>query len=215
VSRRFWPRHSHSGPGANRVHPGVLFYTMDCARDPGRRGWCQQGNRHLFIRDGRDRGKSRDIGLTNNLINQYQVFSEAAPFTDSTPTSVVAKVLLGARPERPNNPMMTDELWDLTRRCLEEDPRRRPEIVDVVSYLRAAMVTQKGRVCVADVKMDDMTGGRPGPWGLLSPFVASSEAKSMKGTRYSGYFYLLWRPFKPRKSSPQSGHPSDKSKESR
>ncbi|KAF9643599.1 kinase-like protein [Thelephora ganbajun] len=72
-----------------------------------------------------------------------EVSSGAAPFTDSTPTSIVAKVLSGEQPEQPNHPIMTDRLWALTQECLEENPRQRPEIKDVVCHLREALAIRQ------------------------------------------------------------------------
>jgi len=56
------------------------------------------------------------------------------------------KVLKGGRPERPENPMFTDGLWDMIQCCLEEDPRRRPEITEVTCYLRRVLAVRQDRV---------------------------------------------------------------------
>ena len=77
------------------------------------------------------------------VVHQYKVFSGAAPFADSTPTSVTARVLLGERPERPKVPNLTNGLWDLIQRCLGENPRGRPEITEVVRELRRAIFARE------------------------------------------------------------------------
>ena len=65
--------------------------------------------------------------------------------------------MMGERPERPKDKTLTDELWNLTQRCLEENPQRRPEITEVVSYLRILTGWQD----CADVSIvDDMAQER-------------------------------------------------------
>ena len=46
----------------------------------------------------------------------------------------------GARPPRPSHPDLTDDLWELTERCWDADPRRRPEISAVLKTLRGLLV---------------------------------------------------------------------------
>ena len=55
----------------------------------------------------------------------------------------MAKVLLGERPERPNNLTLTNELWALAQQCLNGDPRRRPEIAEVVCCLQRALAVRR------------------------------------------------------------------------
>lgn len=64
---------------------------------------------------------------------------------------MVVKVLSGERPERPKDQIITQELWTLTQRCLEENPRRRPEIGEVIFRLRRVMATGKDRLCGSKV----------------------------------------------------------------
>ena len=46
----------------------------------------------------------------------------------------------GARPPRPTHPDLTDELWALTERCWDADPRKRPRISAVLKNLRGLLV---------------------------------------------------------------------------
>jgi len=112
---------------------------MDRTGDLARGSRRLQGNRHLRFRDGRDRGRAPTIVTIGCVIHRYKVTSGSAPFADSSPTSVAAKVMMGKRPKRPKDHILTDGLWRLTQRCLEENPRRRPGITEVVFYLRRTL----------------------------------------------------------------------------
>ena len=59
------------------------------------------------------------------------------------------KISSGELPERPKNPALADGLWRLTKRCLERNPRRRPKIAEVTSYLRRILTDRQGRAGVA------------------------------------------------------------------
>lgn len=96
------------------------------------------------------------LPLATSLI-KYKAFSGRAPFADSTPVTVAVKVLSGQRPERPKDPVLTNELWDLTRRCFDQDPRRRPEITVVVRDLQEALAVRQYRTDATDVARVDGT----------------------------------------------------------
>jgi len=66
----------------------------------------------------------------------YKVFAGKVPFHNSIPATVVVDVLSGNRPDRPTDPGLNDDLWDLTVYCWDHDPRRRPDISEVVQHLR-------------------------------------------------------------------------------
>jgi len=69
----------------------------------------------------------------------YKVFTGKAPFHNGIPATVVVEVLSGNRPGRPADPILTDDLWDLTKHCWDQDPRRRLEISEVVLHLRTLL----------------------------------------------------------------------------
>lgn len=91
-------------------------------------------------------------------------------------------VLLGERPGRPNDPAMTNKLWALTRSCLEGNPQRRPEIVDVICQLQNALETRQ----------DDTYAARYGTNGQSScrllfpsyPIPLSGLEKHIPGSGY-------------------------------
>ena len=97
------------------------------------------------------------ISIVYFVHHRYKVFAGAAPFADSPPTTVAVRVLSGKRPDRPKNPGLTDELWDLIQRCWEGDPLRRPESSEVVSHLRLASIVQPDRSNMLGVTVEDWT----------------------------------------------------------
>lgn len=127
------------------------------------------------------------------------MFSGVIPFPDSTPTTVVAKVLSGERPERPKDRAVTQELWALTRRCLEENPERRPEIREVIYYLRKVLANRKDGLCGAKANVDDAVVGGAHPWRCS--FVLPSRG-GPKNTR-SVPSQLSW-PWELEKVNPQA-----------
>jgi len=134
-----------------------------------------------------------DIASIGRVVHQYKVLSGDAPFFDSPPASVMAKILLGERPERPKVPILTDRLWDLIQRCLERNPRRRPGIADVIRNLRGALVDRQ-RDYADLAKTNDTRLWTAGPQDLVhraSSFVTPSEVvpTGLKGT--STFVYRL------------------------
>ena len=69
---------------------------------------------------------ARDL-RSNTSPNTHQVFTGRVPFHDCMPTTVIVDVASGSRPQRPVDPNLTDDLWDLTERCWSHDPQRRQE----------------------------------------------------------------------------------------
>lgn len=47
--------------------------------------------------------------------------------------------MMGKRPKRPKDRILPDGLWRITQRCLEENPRRRPGITEVIFHLRKTL----------------------------------------------------------------------------
>ena len=129
---------------------------------------------------------------------------------------MVARVLLGERPGRPKDPILNDELWNLTQRCLEQNPGRRPDVTDVLRYFQGVLVVQQDRGDVASIaKTDETTVGNDLPTKLpyhVSPSITPFGATSMglKGKRSLMFAHRVWKRFKLTKSSPGSGPESDK-----
>jgi len=66
-----------------------------------------------------------------------KVFTGKVPFHNRIAATVAVDVLSGDRPDRPIDPSLTDDLWDLTKHCWNHDPQRRPGISEVVLRLRS------------------------------------------------------------------------------
>ena len=69
-----------------------------------------------------------------------QVFTGAVPFNDIRETGAAAAVLEGKRPSRPTHNTFTDNLWMLTNRCWDQEPKLRPEMTEVLQILFGSLV---------------------------------------------------------------------------
>ena len=113
---------------------------------------------------------------------------------------MTTKVLSGERPERPKDPILTDGLWNLTQRCLDQNPQRRPVISELVGYLQRDSVIRNGHV-------DDTALGstqQREPLFRVSSFVVPSlevPLTGLKGTRCSTPARRPWRRCKSNKIS--------------
>ena len=48
----------------------------------------------------------------------------------------ISKIMDGERPDRPQEPDLTDPIWELVCTCWHQDPAHRPEMAKVVGILR-------------------------------------------------------------------------------
>jgi hypothetical protein len=72
-----------------------------------------------------------------------------------TPTTAAVGVLSGNRPTRPAHPDLTDDLWEVTKRCWNEDPQCRPDIMEVILCLRNSIDLWCDRTDVNDDEVTD------------------------------------------------------------
>ena len=113
---------------------------------------------------------------------------------------MTTKVLSGERPERPKDPILTDGLWNLTQRCLDQNPQQRPVISELVGYLQSNSVIRNDH-------MDDTTLGstqRRESLSRVSSFVVPSlevPLTGLTGTRGSTPARRPWRRCKSNKVS--------------
>ncbi|KAF9779332.1 kinase-like domain-containing protein [Thelephora terrestris] len=83
-----------------------------------------------------------------------EVFTGDYPFGRKLPDGIATtKVMDGERPERPQDPGLTDSLWNMTRDCWQQDPAHRPAITKVVGILRECYMQ-----CAVDT---DLFGSNP------------------------------------------------------
>ena len=119
-------------------------------------------------------------------------------------------VLMGERPERPKDPILTNKLWNLTQRCVDQDPRRRPEIAEVVRDLQEALVTRKGRTDTVGVARVDATTLTESSFRTSSFTPSEATLTGLIGTRCLILVRRLWRRFKLKKYLPESEPVSDR-----
>ena len=122
--------------------------------------------------------------------------------------------MTGERPERPKDPILTDGLWGLTKRCLEENPRRRPEIAEVISYLRTLASREDCRDAADVTTVDGTTLGSTRECVLLYGGFTSINPFEIMLTRFKDvccptHAYQFWRRCKSEKSPPENGPASD------
>ena len=104
----------------------------------------------------------------------HKVFTGNVPFHNSISATVVVDVLSGNRPDRPTDPSLTDDLWDLTEQCWNHDPRRRPEISEVVLRLRTLLAhAELDGTTLGSVGQDEISSGK-------FSFTPSSNAYSIR-----------------------------------
>lgn len=72
-------------------------------------------------------------GLSDIL---YEVFTGKHPFSGFVALVAVSKIIEGERPGRPQEPALTDLIWDTTLGCWDQDPVQRPTMAKVVGILR-------------------------------------------------------------------------------
>ena len=100
----------------------------------------------------------------------YKAITGKVPFHNSIPATVVVDVVSGGRPDRPADPCLTDDLWDLTKHCWDHDPQRRPEISEVVLSLLTLFVhAELDGTTLGSVRQGEMASGE-------FSFIPSSKA---------------------------------------
>ncbi|KAF9779314.1 kinase-like domain-containing protein, partial [Thelephora terrestris] len=65
-----------------------------------------------------------------------EVFTGRRPFKMFTTEVTISKIMGGERPDRPQDPGLTDAVWDVTLHCWDQDPAQRPAMTSVVGTLR-------------------------------------------------------------------------------
>ena len=69
-----------------------------------------------------------------------EVFTGRHPFSEFTAPITISKILSGERPDRPQDPGLTNSLWDMALCCWDQDPIQRPAMTSVVGILREWLV---------------------------------------------------------------------------
>ena len=129
---------------------------------------------------------------------------------------MTTKVLSGERPERPEDLILTDGLWGLTQRCLDQDPRQRPEITGMACDLRRALVAQQDHADATDVaRAKGTTLGETRRWeppcratSFTTPFQVALGG--LKVTCPPVFARRVWGPCKPKRTPLEPGPASDR-----
>ena len=136
-----WYLHGHTKSyfDTGHFHRARAQCTVGCTRDLGRSGDMQQGGGRFLIWDGRDRGPLwityLELTCAELSFVWIKVFTAAVPFSDKPPRAAMLAIVGGKRPPRPIHPTLTDRLWGLTRRCWDQEPRRRPQVLQILCGL--------------------------------------------------------------------------------
>jgi len=70
----------------------------------------------------------------------FEVLSGQHPFADDQWFVIMLKVTQGKHPERPENPLFTDDLWKILEQCWSPKPKDRPTSQDVLKFLEQAQI---------------------------------------------------------------------------
>lgn len=73
-----------------------------------------------------------------------KVFTGKMPFPDSINVHVIIMISRGERPSRPSGSEtlgLTTALWRLTEECWNQNPERRPDIVNILRRFQAIVDT--------------------------------------------------------------------------
>jgi hypothetical protein len=81
------------------------------------------------------------------FFRHIQIYTGRAPFSHRrNDTSVVCDIHYGRRPHRPDEPDLTDSIWELIQSCWHQDPDKRANINVVGIWLALISQTQKFQV---------------------------------------------------------------------
>jgi serine/threonine protein kinase len=86
-----------------------------------------------------------------------EVFTGRIPFDGYSAITALINIRGGVRPERPGEVELKDEMWNLLKRCWDQDPKKRPTIREVVGELEGFVggATELG----SDPQQDSNTEG--------------------------------------------------------
>ena len=80
-----------------------------------------------------------------------EVFTGKVPFEEQRNDEVVLHIWRGGRPEKPDTAHavgLTDEMWEFIKNCWQQDPNRRPTVVEVVRRWQEFVANDDVTECV-------------------------------------------------------------------
>ncbi|KAF9643873.1 kinase-like protein [Thelephora ganbajun] len=84
-----------------------------------------------------ERTSSKAADVFSFAMLMIEILTDAIPFSDRSSLMAVLAITQGRRPSRPKHPAITGGLWTLIQRCWNQDPKLRPEAVEVLKDLLA------------------------------------------------------------------------------
>ena len=79
------------------------------------------------------------LGYGNGFSDTWavpKVFTGKSPFSEVSAIIAIVKIIENEWPDRPQEPGLTDSVWDMTCACWSQDPVLRPQMTKVVEVLR-------------------------------------------------------------------------------
>jgi len=70
-------------------------------------------------------------------LEHIQIFTGKVPFYPYSEEQVIFLLSRDERPDKPTHGEFTSRMWTLTRKCWDKDPKKRPEILDVLKTLES------------------------------------------------------------------------------
>jgi serine/threonine protein kinase len=97
-----------------------------------------------------------------------QIFTGDYPFDSRSDEQVIVLLADDKRPDRPVHEQFTSRMWSLTKRCWRKDPKKRPDIPEVVEKLES--------------KDGAFSFSREGFWPLLKKHTGRKWYSSIQGS---------------------------------
>ena len=69
-----------------------------------------------------------------------KIFTSEDPFHDVPPYTAITMISSGRRPQRPAEPPLTEDIWELMHQCWRQDPKSRPEMSTVLQELASCLL---------------------------------------------------------------------------
>ena len=95
--------------------------------------------RYLLAGNGGDRGNIPCLAKkpVSHSLEHIQIFTGRIPFHLYTEEQVILLLAGGERPDKPTHEEFTPKMWTITRKCWDRNPKKRPEILDVLEILES------------------------------------------------------------------------------
>ena len=95
--------------------------------------------RHVLAGDGGDRGNIPCLAKkpVSHSLEHIQIFTGRFPFYPYSDEQVLLILERDRRPDKPAHGEFTSKMWTLTKKCWNKNPKKRPDILDVLRKLES------------------------------------------------------------------------------